>query len=716
MLRTLSLFVCAVLSSITLVAATGPQVIVTDAPEGMGQVGGGALAGDNFTLANAGPGDASISISQKGGFFSVSPTSFTLAEGATRTVTIRSTTQQNGVSGGSVSILTAGAAQPITLAIRLFVGSQPAGTVSPVPSGPVAVVGLPNEPHSGLIAVSNRGSVGMQGILVADVPWILPQSNVIGIPANGRSGGPFVVDPSRRPDGESALGAIIGTLSYVYLNGTSNTSASEVNAAAAPPSGRVSVSVLEISKPAAAPGQPAPLNLNEVAFFLAGLSGRDGAATDLFLSNRTATSIPNLKLYYTPSGAPVTSSLLASVPQLASNISAWFPSAPQLLFNAFAQIGTLQVRNPSAANVSLTAILSISPDLIANYLTALPVLRSDRGGTSLLFSGVEKTTTSRTNFTLQEISGNAGTVTIDFLGANGSPVGAPRSESLNAFGLLTLEDAAPAGAAAAQVTAGGAARIDGYATVVDNRTLDSWIIPDPRFRGGSILDSETMIAPLPSLPSSASAKFFVTGNATVSLIGGRRRHAVRTKAYADGESVTASANETKTIAFPAGTAGYLRITGGLGAFTMSGRVTANKTGGGAFGGAIPVRLAIDGVSAGASRRVSGVDDPLSGPHPALTLIESSGSPVNARVTVKFTFNAGATVTGQIAASKDFALSSGQMLTIADVVGAVVGPGRGTLGDLSRVVIDVEVTSGAGRVLPFVQTVEPASGDIMIISE
>lgn len=716
-MRTLSVFVCAVLSSIALAAATGPQVIVTGAPKGMGQVGGGAFAGDNFTLANAGPGDASITISQKGGFFAVSPTSFTLAEGATRTVTIRSSTQQNGVSDGSVSIFTAGAAQPITLPVRLFVGSQPAGIVSPVPSGPVAAVGLPNEAHSGLIAVSNRGNVGMQGILVADVPWILPQGNIIGIPANGRSGGPFVVDPSRRPDGESALGGITGTLSYVYLNGTANTSAlSEVNAAAAPPSGRVSVSVLDISKPTAAPGQPAPLNLNEVAFFLAGLSGRDGAATDLFLSNRTATSIPNLKLYYTPSGAPVTSSLLASVPQLASNISAWFPSAPQLLFNAFAQIGTLQVRNPSAANVSLTAILSISPDLIANYLTALPVLRSDRGGTSLLFSGVEKTTTSRTNFTLQETSGNAGTVTIDFLGANGSPVGAPRSESLNAFGLLTLEDAAPAGAAAAQVTAGGAARIDGYATVVDNRTLDSWIILDPRFRGGSAPDSETMIAPLPSLPSSASAKFFVTGNANVSVIGGRRRHAVRTKSYEDGESVTASANETKTVTFPAGTAGYLRITGALSAFTISGRVTANKTGGGAFGGAIPVRLAIDGASAGTSRRVSGVDDPLSGPHPALTLIESSGSPVNARVTVKFTFNAGATVTGQIAASKNFALSAGQMLTIADVVGAVVGPGRGTLGDLSRIVIDVEVTSGAGRVLPFVQTVEPGSGDIMIISE
>jgi hypothetical protein len=419
-----------------------------------------------------------------------------------RTVSIRSTTQNNGVADGTINVFTAGVTQPIALPVRLFVGSRPNGTVTPVPSGPQGTSGLPNEFHAGSITVSNRGNVGMQGILVSDVPWILPQGNLIGIPSNGKSTGQFTVDPTRRPDGEAALGAITGAVSLVYLNGTSNNSASAVTAAA-PPSGRVTVSVLDVSKPTAAPGQPASLAPGEIALFIAGLSQKGGASTDLFLSNRTSTSIPNVKLFYSASGAPITSALLASVPQLASNITAWFPAAPQLVFIQFNQIGTLQVRNPAATSVAMSAILSISPDLITTFLTSVPVLRSDRGTVAMLFAGVDKKTGVHTDMLIQETSGNAGTVTLDFFDQNGNAVGAPRTESLTAFGLRTVENAVPAGALAAKATAGGAAKISGYAVVVDENTLDSWIITDPRAPSGAP-GEETMIAPLLAMPSAAS--------------------------------------------------------------------------------------------------------------------------------------------------------------------------------------------------------------------
>jgi hypothetical protein len=192
---------------------------------------------------------------------------------------------------------------------------------------------------------------------------------------------------------------------------------------------------------------------------------------------------------------------------------------------------------------------------------------------------------------------------------------------------------------------------------------------------------------------------------------------VRAKSVGLPEVAATAANGTKKISYPAGTGGYLRITGSSGTFTSSGRVSLNKTtGGGAFGGAIPVRRAADAAVSGSSRRVSGIDDLLSGPHPSLTLIESFGSSANARVTVRFTFNAGSTTTGQITASKDYALSAGQMLTISDVLRAVVGSGRDTLGDLRRIVIDVDVTSGGGGVLSFVQTIDKASGDITVITD
>ncbi|MGZ4778373.1 MAG: hypothetical protein ACXV5L_04205, partial [Thermoanaerobaculia bacterium] len=261
MSRTQSFLVCALFSFVAITAAAAPQILITDAPNGMGQIGGGNLASDSLTLLNVGPGDASISLSTKGGFFSVSPTSFTMTEGSTQTVTIRSTTQNNGASDGTLSIFVAGVSQPIAVPIRLFVGSQPNGIVSPSAGGAVSVDGPPNQVHPGSISVTNRGNVGMQGILVADVPWISPQSNVIGIGPNGaRSQGPFNVDPTKRPDGASPLGAIRGNIALVYLNGTANTSMSaSAIAAAAPPSSRVTVSVLDVSKPPVAPGTPAPL-------------------------------------------------------------------------------------------------------------------------------------------------------------------------------------------------------------------------------------------------------------------------------------------------------------------------------------------------------------------------------------------------------------------------------------------------------------------------
>ena len=713
--RTFLAFVCAVAVCSSL-RADAPQVVVTDPPNGMAQVVGGSFATDSFTLANAGPGDASISISIKNNFFSVSPSSFTLPEGQSQTVSIRSTTQNGGISDGTASIFIAGVAQPLVLPIRLFAGSQPAGIVSPVPSGAITVSGLPGQQHSGQINISNRGNVGMQGILVGSSPWIVPQSDLVGIPSNGSARGPFVVDSSRRPDGSAPLGAIAGSLSLVYLNGTGNTTSMESTIAAAPPSSRVSVSVLDVSKPNTAPGLPPSLAPGELAVFLSGVSGRGGATTDLYLSNRATTSIADVKLYYTGITAPPSAALLAPIANLGANINAWFPSAPQLLFNAFGSTGTLQVRNGAIANISLEALLSISPDLNNFYTTVVPLLRSDRGASSRLFAGVEKSAGRHTNMSIQEVSGNAATATIDFFDANGAAIGAPRTESLPAFGFTTLEDVAPAGAASARITAGGAGKIDGYATVVDEVTLDSYVITDPTSVTAG--PDDVLIAPIPPLPSTASVDVFVTGPGSASVIGGgRRRRAVRSHAVGTNESVTSQAAQaTQRFTYAAGTAGYLRVTGAPGTFSGSARVTLNRAGGGSFGGAIPLRRESEAIAAGASRRVSGIDDPKNGPHPSLTLIETLGSPATVRVTVQYTFNASVTATGQVTAAKNFGLNGGQVLTVDDIVGTIGGAGRASVGNLVRVVVDVAVTSGSGRVLPFVRTIDATSGDVTIVTE
>ena len=66
--------------------------------------------------------------------------------------------------------------------------------------------------------------------------------------------------------------------------------------------------------------------------------------------------------------------------------------------------------------------------------------------------------------------------------------------------------------------------------------------------------------------------------------------------------------------------------------------------------------------------------------------------------------------GQVSASKDYPLAPGQLVTVADVARAILGPSRDTLGIVYNLVVDVEVVAGEGRVLSFMQTID-GSGDL-----
>ena len=59
------------------------------------------------------------------------------------------------------------------------------------------------------------------------------------------------------------------------------------------------------------------------------------------------------------------------------------------------------------------------------------------------------------------------------------------------------------------------------------------------------------------------------------------------------------------------------------------------------------------------------------------------------------------------------LSAGQMLIVSNLASNVIGSQRDSLGDLRNMQVDVDVTDGSGRVLPFIESVDNASGDIMV---
>ena len=100
----------------------------------------------------------------------------------------------------------------------------------------------------------------------------------------------------------------------------------------------------------------------------------------------------------------------------------------------------------------------------------------------------------------------------------------------------------------------------------------------------------------------------------------------------------------------------------------------------------------------------------------LMLIETAGQGASVRVTLRYTFVAGSTVSSQAVSSKDFALGPNQVLTIADLARAIIGSQRDAFGDLRNMQVDIDVTDGSGKVLPFMKSIDNASGDIAVRAE
>jgi hypothetical protein len=715
--------------SITMAAAAaGPEIAITRFPQGIMQPIGSPAESDDFVLANVGDAVASITVNRSHTFFTVSPAQFLLDPGASRTVSIVPAVQAGGLYDGTITIFVGGKQRTLTLPVRLFIGSRPSGTVTPRASQTQVIIApVAGAPHTGNANVTNFGNVTMQGILTADVPWIAPQpagAGLIGIGPNNTAQMPIAVDINDRPDGAAPLGAVIGTMSMIYLRGTSG-------GLETAQTGTVNVTVIDISKVAVVPQQPAALAAGEAAAFLPAITDLGGFFTDVFLSNRGAASLSNVRLFYNAAGAAPASSLLANIATLPAGASAWFPFAPSSVFNVANQTGGLQVRGTALGNVSVSAIRGIIPDGNNRYLTAMPTLASDRSvaaGERLLFSGVEKSGAARTDVVIQEASGVAGAYTIDFFDAAGAPVAPNRTGSILPFGSLTLADTVPAGARSARLsnTSTGAARLSGFATVIDQSTNDNWTIVDASRIPAAATD---LLVPLPALtgapPSSTFDVWLTNGSpssisATVATklqpLHRRAVNGVPPSGGGAGAPITLAAGETRKVTITSAPMGYVRITGPAGAISATGRLTSTVTGrAGAFGTGVPALTVAGAAGSGTVKRFSRAADVPNVSPATLLLLEAARKPATVRVTVRFTFPAGSTVAGSVSASKDYALASGQLLSVPDITRAVLGPARDTLGTIYNLLVDVEVVSGEGRVLSFLQTID-GSGDLTLSAD
>ena len=697
-----------------------PIVSVTSYPEGIVQVTGappGAL--DHLVLTNLGKVGTTITLAKSGDFFTISPASFPLAAGATQTVTITTTVTAGGKYVGTISPSGAGVPEGLTIPVQLFIAIAPTGTVAPkVAVARTEISAPPGENPSGSVTFTNEGTGTLQGIAISDAAWLIPQTDLVVIGPGETKAVTFTTNRSLRSDAASASGAAVATLSLVYVD--FGPTASRVPVTHSGGTTRtVSVTVVDVVKPGAVPGSPPPLAPGEIAFFVPGLFQRTSTSGDLLLSV-IGNSIADLKLYL---AAPGASPLVGSFDQLAPNSGLSLPSVLQSVFATSASTATVQARSASLSRVALAGVQTSTSTSAGPFITALPTFRSDRSsgpGDVLYLPGVEKSATRSTTLFLQEVTGFPAAGKIDFLDASGNVLSSRASESVDAFGLLSLVDVVPASTAAVRITnvSTNGARIVAYALVIDATTQDAWTIVDSQ-------SSNEQIVAVPSPVASGTttnAMYLFNPNETpldvtldVRFNAGRRR---AIGSHAGGPASTLTIAPRRTLLAPISfSSGYVRLSAAR-SFVVSARSTTNGT----SGAALPVFATSEALRAGQSRRFGGVDDssratittstPLTY-RSTLGLVESAGQPVTVKLTLRYTFSAGTRTTAQGLSTTTVDVPANRLVTLNEIARTIIGNARENYGDLRNMQLDVEVVSGGGSILPFVQTIDNASADSAI---
>lgn len=720
------------------VTFAGPEVTLSRFPSGMLQLAGSSST-DSFTLTNVGSVSTSVTASANGSFFSVDPPSFTLGAGSSQIITINASSQPPGSYSGSVGINGSGVPQGgLTVPVTLAVTTKPTGPVDPQPANARIDLAAPIGQNPTTTAMfTNNGTATVTGIAVANAPWITVPHDLITIGPGQSVSLNVTIDRSHRPDASALAGGVEGRVFFVFFN--ANASANAVGLEpldVTPPSpSSVSVTIVDVVKPGTTTGAPSSLQPGELAYFIAGLLTSGTLTHDLFVSNLSLSSISDLKIYNVPaSGSPA--QVASPLPSITTAVA--FPSVAASVFGS-SLTSSVQLRSANAASLSVAALRSSSPTAAQVFTAAVPVFRSDRGaapGDRIVLPGVSKSTTDATAVILQELSGNTATADIQAYDANGAPTGAKTSVTLAPFGMFDDGGAiVAAGSRSVVVTnTGSSSRLNAYARVVDSGTGDAWILVDPT--KSFLSTTDTLVMPLfNSTSTPATTDLFVTNSsaAPVSvtldvhpLSSIRRRpvnHPTELGAKAlDAQQLSPLQTLQTRYSLPGG---YVRITAPTGTISASSRVTMTIDAVHHFGSAItpmPVSAAV-GISQ--TRRFTGVEDAAASTvaahtpgtsKPSLVLIEVAGQPASVHVTLSFSFVAGDKVSATESVSGDFPIAAGQMLVISNLVRTIAGPQRDSFGDLLNMTVDVSVASGSGQVIPYLESIDSGSADLVVRSE
>ncbi|MGZ4777846.1 MAG: COG1470 family protein [Thermoanaerobaculia bacterium] len=707
-----------------------PIVQVGDFPNGFVQrpdEGGGT---DSFRLVNRGQAPTTVTLTTTDDFFTFDPSSFTLAPGVSQKVTITGKARPAGAYRGTINISATGGGSSVNLVrVGMAVIPAPAGTVrAQATSARVEVASAAGQDASVSVSFTNRGTAPLVGFATTSAPFITPPDGLITIPPGQTVPVTYSVQSAQRPL-DIPIGAATSRISLLYPGGSSAPSASADKTT----SSAVSTTLTYLVKPTVGPGIPPPLLPGELALVVAGLGNKANATGDLLLGNIQTTPLSSFALFISGGNGVATS---AALPQISPNSSIELPGLMNYVIGTAVASGTAQLRGTDAGRTTIAAIQSNTSLAAGTYSTALPVLSSDKATpaqSTIVLTGMQKDSAAQTNLFVQEMSGVAGSFKIDFLDAAGHVVASQASQAIDGFGFAELDDASPAGAAAARITnSSAAARLSAYALVTNPATSDGWLVTDP----GAGSSDTTVVVPVFSAGTGAGTTLYAT-NRTDAMVNvsidvqpkiPARRRAVRGNSAAvlpltESQDTSIGPLETKAMTL-AGSSGYVRITAPAGAISAAARSVV-ISGDSAFGSGLPVVPVSAALRSGDSRRFTAIDDASTasrdGAVPAtyrtsVEFVETNHESALIRATLQFSVTTGSRTTSTVVVKKDYTLAADQSLTIADLGSEVIGPSRATIGDIRNAILDIEIVSGSGRVIPFVASIDNGSGDMIVRTE
>jgi hypothetical protein len=595
------------------------------------------------------------------------------------------------------------------------------------------------------VTFSNSGTLPLEALVIATRPWIVPDVDQVTIPAGSSAAVGFSIDRSERPDAEAPFGSVSGEFGLEYVTTAGSGKGSPVGPYQSASTSKSVVTVVDTAPPPATESGIPALAAGEVALSIPGVGHVVGSVgtfiSDLSLVNlRRNEPLSNLQLYFNPRpGSPGKGSQRATVSRLQPNQPVALADVVGTVFGQDAQLGSLQLRSGQIDSIGLAATVFNVSNPAGTYGTTIPVIRSDRGagpGQQVWLAGVRSDATHHTNLFIQETSGNAVSVKIDFVGESGNVIGT-RTETIAGFAMVQLGNVVPEAAVSIVLTnVGSSGSFFAYATPVDRASGDTWAVSDwPRQLGYS--RSEPAVIPVAGALRGANETFFRTDAAIINTgsgsASGTLRYLDRTGpvidreiALAPGETKIYEDITTTLFGITDGTVGHMRWIPGSGDVVITSRNFTTVAGDVAtFGSGVPTLAASMGVGPGELIRFGGVPDATLDTQRAgrpasfrtnFGIVETAGMPVTVRVTVRFPV-ASTRATARVEARREFPLAANGFLLTSNLVRSVAGEQRDEiLGDLDNVEVDFELSGGGGRILVFTSSVDNGTGDSILRTE